>query len=288
MKDGPENAPPPLRRRRDLWRGRSLPRRLVARVRRGALSARGLLCTLPSAREWVLFPYYHWVLDDEQEAFGRQLRFLRNYGDFISLDDAVAALESPSGVGGRYFCLTFDDGYRNWFTNAVPVLKELDVPAAFFVCTKYIGLDLDEDWEDIAPFYERSWSKYGRCFEFLDWDQCRQMATAGFTIGSHTHTHARLTTLKPAEVEQELSISKDAIEARLGCACRHFCCPWGRPARDFDPALHPMIARKLGYVSFLTTDEGPNFPGASPFAIRRNDVAPDQGRLLLRHSAFHR
>jgi peptidoglycan/xylan/chitin deacetylase (PgdA/CDA1 family) len=227
------------------------------------------------------------VLDDERESFSRQLRSLRHWGDFITLDEAVAALGSSSGLGGRYFCLTFDDGFRNWITNAVPVLKELGIAAAFFFPTKYVGLDVDADWEQIAPFYQHSYSTYGRFFEFVTWEDCRRIAAAGFTVGSHTHSHVRLSQLPPSEAEEELTLSKQIIEKELGVPCRHFCCPWGQPGKDFDPATHPELARRLGYVSFLTTQEGANYSGQSPFHIRRNDVAPGQGPLLFRYRLLH-
>jgi peptidoglycan/xylan/chitin deacetylase (PgdA/CDA1 family) len=227
------------------------------------------------------------VLDDEREAFTRQLRSLRDWGDFISLDEALGALDPSSRVGGRYFCVTFDDGFRNWITNAAPVLSELGIPAAFFVPTKYIGLDLDADFEQITPFYQHSYSRHGGRFEFLAWQDCRQMVAAGFTFGSHTHSHVRLTRVSPSEVEQEFTLSKQIMEKQLGVPCRHLCCPWGQPGRDFDPAIHPELARRLGYASFLTTQEGANYSGQSPFHIRRNAVTPDQGSLLFRYSVYH-
>jgi len=257
-----------------------------ARARRLALSASGFFHHPPSGKDWILFPFYHWVLDDEQKAFARQLRWLGGYGDFLSLDDAVAAMAAPEGIKGRYFCLTFDDGFRNWATNALPVLKQAGVPATFFVPSRYIGLDLDTDWDEIAPFYQRSWAKYRRYFEFLTWDDCREMVREGFTVGSHTHSHVRLASLPLPEAEREMADSKRSIEEKLHVPCRHFCCPWGRPGADYDPQVHPEMARRVGYASFLTTVEGPNYSGQSPFAVRRNDVSPDQGRFLFRWSVF--
>ena len=276
----------PLRRQADLAVGQALLARMECRARTLFCAGCGLFVHPPIEREWILFLCYHWVLDDEREAFRRQLKFLRRYGDFISLDDAVAALKSPNGIGGRYFCVTFDDGFKNFFTNAVPVLKEMDVPAAFFLPTEYIGLDLDAHWEQIEPFYKRSYVDNERQFEFLDWDECRQMAAAGFTLGSHTHSHRRLTDLQPAEAELELSLSKQIIESQLGRPCRHFCCPWGKPNKDFDPALHPDMARRLGYVSFLTTKLGWNLPGDSAFGIARISSNPENNPLVLRYSLF--
>ena len=255
-------------------------------MRRLSASLFGIFSRPPMEKEWILFQFYHWVLDDERGAFRKQLQFLRRHGDFISLDDAISALQSPSDIGGRYFCVTFDDGFKNWITNAVPVLKELDVPAAFFLPTKYIGLDLDRDWGKIAPFYQSSWGRYGRFFEFLNWDECRQIAAEGFTLGSHTCSHARLTSLESGEAEEELQLSKQTIEEQVGRPCRHFCCPWGKSVRDFDPAVHPEMARRAGYVSFLTTDYGLNLPGGSAFAIKRIGTDPDLRLSMLRYTLF--
>src|SRR5438309_164771 len=75
----------------------------------------------PEEREWIQVAFYHWVLDDQREVFRRQLESLRKYGDFISLDDAVELLRSGNRIGGRYFAITFDDGFKNCLANAVPV-----------------------------------------------------------------------------------------------------------------------------------------------------------------------
>jgi peptidoglycan/xylan/chitin deacetylase (PgdA/CDA1 family) len=245
-----------------------------------------MLARPPVERQWIQFLFYHWVLDDQRDIFRRQLQFLRNYGDFLSLDEAIVVLQSESDIGGRYFCLTFDDGFKSGFTNAVPVLRDLEIPASFFVPTKYIGLELDDDWGELASFYAQSWFWYQGFFEFLNWDECRQIAAAGFTLGSHSHSHTRLTELEPAEAEHELLRSKQEIELKLNVSCRHFCCPYGKLNRDFDPTIHPVMAQKLGYASFLTTEGGVNLRGASVFDIRRNGCEPDLTPSMLRYSLF--
>lgn len=261
--------------------------RLYGGIRRQAWSAIGSLARPPAEKEWIRFQFYHWVLDDQRVSFSRQLRFFRQYGDFLSLDEAIAAMESPSGLGGRYFCLTFDDGFKNCITNAVPVLVEENVPAAFFVATHYVGLDFEKDWERIAPFYDQSWNRLDGGFEFLDWDDLRRMAVNGFTIGSHTCSHARLARLSPADAELELARSKEELQEKLRLDCRHFCCPWGKQGRDYNPDVHPAMAQKLGYASFLTTDEGVIYAGGSPFAIPRIGYDdPSLSPSALRYATF--
>jgi len=275
-----------IRQQSDLRRGGALVQRVNAQARRLGWAAMGALARPPTEKEWIQVQFYHWVLEDQREIFRRQLEFLRRYGDFISLDDAVTALGCGARIGGRYFCVTFDDGFKNSLTNAVPVLSELEIPAAFFLPTKYIGLDLEKDWEEIALFYQRSWSEFEGVFEFLDWDECRQIAKAGFTIGSHTHLHQRLTALPWAAAEAELRISKHEIERQLGVRCRHFCCPWGKAHRDFEPAVHPEMARRLGYDSFLTTEGGLSLSGDSPFHMKRVGCEPDHHPAMMKYALF--
>ena len=276
----------PIRRQTDLRLRDPKGGRAVGSMRRLGWAALGSVAQPPPEREWIQVAFYHWVLEDQRESFRRQLESLSKYGDFLSLDEAVELLRSGARIGGRYFCVTFDDGFKNCLANAVPVLRDLEIPAAFFVATKYIGLDLQRDWEEIAPFYERSYREYEGAFEFLTWDECREMVAAGFTLGSHTHSHRRLAALAPAEVEAELRESKQTLEAGLEVTCRHFCCPWGKVDRDFDPALHPAIARDVGYHSFLTTEHGLSLTGDSPFYIRRMGCEPDHHPSMLKYALF--
>lgn len=276
----------PLRLQAQYREGQPRLERLREAALNAARTAAGVFCRPPDGRDWILFQFYHWVLDDEREAFRRQLKTLQCYGDFISLDEAIAQMRSPAGIRGRQFCVTFDDGFRHCYTNAAPVLKELGIPAAFFLPTRYIGLALPNDWGQIAPFYQHAWTRQKYYFEFLNWDECRELAARGFTIGSHTHTHARLASVSLSEAESELRLSKQVIEEQIGIPCRHFCCPWGKSRRDFDPSVHPQMASTLGYDSFLTTDYGVNRKGDSPLFIRRIGSIPAQGPLRLRYSLF--
>src|SRR5262249_31545671 len=152
---------------------------------------------LPRDRDWIYFPLYHFIVDDERRGFDRHLRYMRRHGDFITMDDAVGALTNPRGIGGRYFCVTFDDGVKNCVTNAVPILVEHRAPAAFFIATDYVGLRLETDWERIRPF-PQPYTGFRAAFDFVTWDDCRRMHSAGMTIGAHTCGHKRLSSLTTA------------------------------------------------------------------------------------------
>lgn len=276
-------SPRPVLNYRDFVAGRSMAGRARGMARDAAIGALSLGSFLARSREteggWIRFPFYHHVFDDELDGFRRQLNFMASLGDFIGLDDAVAMLESGDPIGGNYFCLTFDDGFKNWLTNAMPVLADKQAPAAFFLVTRYIGTSLDSDRDLLLGFYESG----DLLMEFLDWDDCRKMADAGMTIGSHTTNHVHLAELDDARAEAELRGSKETIEAELGRACDHFCCPFGRENIDFLPGRDPEIARRVGYKSFLSGKRGAMTQGSSPMMVRRDHLLAGWGDYQLRY-----
>ena len=228
---------------------------------------------------WIRFPYYHHVFDDERRGFDKHLRYMRDLGEFIDLDSAVAMLESGDPIDGRYFCLTFDDGFRNCHSNAMPILLDHGATAAFFLPTSYIGTVLPADADRVRAFYEPGKS----IIEFLSWAEAREMLDAGMTMGSHTVHHRLLSQLTAQEVEDELRTSKATLEEKLGIRCDHFCAPRGRPGLDYDVERDPEIARRLGYRSFLSTRRGSWERVPTPMALERDHTLAAWGLYQLRY-----
>ena len=187
---------------------------------------------------WIRFPYYHHIFDDERRGFAQQLDYFKCYGDFISLTDAVVLLKKKEKISGRYFCLTFDDGFLNNFTNAVPILVEKKATATFFLPTDYIGRTLEKDLKHLSKFF----GDKSVVVEFLNWEHCRQMLSCGMEIGSHSVHHLKFSKLKQKEIIEELEYSKREIEANLKCECTHFCAPFGIPNMDFNPDRDSLLA----------------------------------------------
>jgi peptidoglycan/xylan/chitin deacetylase (PgdA/CDA1 family) len=83
----------------------------------------------------------------DAEAFADQLRFCKSQFDVITPDDLSQVLASGRG---RYCLITFDDGYRDNYDVAFPVLKAEGVPATFFVATGHIDTPRLPWWDEIA------------------------------------------------------------------------------------------------------------------------------------------
>jgi peptidoglycan/xylan/chitin deacetylase (PgdA/CDA1 family) len=150
-------------------------------------------------------------------AFARQIAALARAG-YAPLDSAglLARLRAPSGRRAADVVLAFDDGYAALADHAFPVLADHGFRALVFVITDYVGRD-------------NSWDvQYGgRRFAHLDWDALGRWQERGIEVHAHTATHARLTWLSDAEVEDELGRARATIAARLGRAPAGICYPFG-------------------------------------------------------------
>ena len=269
----------PVRNYRDFERRAGFREKLRTRARDLSVLSLSLGRSIARRPGGVRFPYYHHIFGDECVGFSRQLDYLRRFGEFLSIDDAVNLLASGDPIDGNYFCITFDDGFKNNLTNAVPILVDKEVPAAFFLVTDLIGSDCVKDRDRLLGFYD-----HGQILmEFLEWSDCRQMAAVGMTIGSHTVNHARLSRLDRAGASEEMAKSKSIIEEKLGQPCEHFCCPFGIPDKDFNSHRDPDLAGQLGYRSLSTARRGPNRKDDSPFMIKRDHMLANWGVYQLRY-----
>ncbi len=122
----------------------------------------------------------------------------------------------------------------------------------------------------------------------LGWDQVRELAGSGWTIGAHTVHHINVALADPAEAEREIVASRDAIAAAIGAPVRHFAYPnSGGRHRYFDADVASML-RRLGFRSGATSQNGPLRPGLDPFALPRLGVSPRLGPVVDLAAAIER
>ncbi len=228
-----------------------LRRRLRARprIQGRVLAPAGAFKRLP-ATAGLFFPFYHDVLPEYADDLRRHLRAFRAAGPLVSWDDALAILDGRTELTGPVFCLSFDDAHPSWRDVVVPLLRELGVPATFFLTTDLVGQPGN-----------------------LTWDDCRRIAAAGFPFGSHTVTHRRLADLDADEARRELVDSKHRIEQELGVEINDFAAPYGHPAVDFGQR-DVLAARVAGYRSFASTLRPAMRSGDSPMYINRQGLHP--------------
>jgi peptidoglycan/xylan/chitin deacetylase (PgdA/CDA1 family) len=259
--------------------GNSLKLNLRTKLRTGLINTLALKRKISNTTDWLAFPYYHHVFDDEVNGFERQLKYMKNYGDFISIDDAQEMITSDKRIKGRYFCLSFDDGFHNCYTNMMSVTSRNNIPVIVYLATDFINLDLS-DKENLLKV--KAFDKtVNKVVPFLSWEECREMLANQVTFGSHTCGHVNLSTLSEGEVDRQLKESKLVIEKELGVECVHFAAPWGRRGVDFDEEILIRLAKENKYKTVVTTNRGKVCHNDGPFLIRRDHLLANWGNSQL-------
>lgn len=247
-------------------------------ARTTALRVMSLGRNIEATTNWLRFPFYHHVFDDERQGFQAQLDRLGTIGEFISMNDALSLIDGTFPLDGRYFCLSFDDGLKSCFTDAFPILAEREIPAIFYLVSDLIGKSLQPD--DPVARQVFGFKGAGTTLDFMSWDDCREMKENGMALGSHTCSHINMLASDPETVRREMQQSKAAIEAQVG-ACDHFCPPYGIPGVHYDPTRDIALARDCGYRSLVSGARGANHAGDDPFAIRRDQLLANWGSYQL-------
>ena len=209
--------------------------------------------------------YCHYVFDDQREQFEEAIIALKKIGMFIDSDTCLEMLTGERPIDGHYLHLSFDDGFRNIFKNAVPILQRHQVPAAFFVPTSL----MEANWNRTEEYCKLV--HMTGVTEIVNWDELQEMSQLGFEIGSHTRTHARFSAISqnPALLENEILGSKHDLENRLGKECKYIAWPFGEQS-DAD-VLSLQMTQEAGYRGCFSAIRGSVNPSTTnPFQIPRH------------------
>lgn len=208
--------------------------------------------------------YYHSISDDPIRStvsppeFAAQMDYLVRTGYRpLFLSDAVERLMSRPPLPPRSVAVTLDDGFRDNYEAALPVLARLGIPATVFLTVGYIGT-ASLPTLTRTDFMARP----------LSWDQVREMRGRGIEFGSHTMTHPMLSRIPAEDARREIADGKRLMEELLAEPVSLFCYPRG----DHDVTVRRLV-REVGYRAACTTAPGVNGPDADRWALRRTYVS---------------
>lgn len=265
------------------------------------------------------------------QQFESQLKLINRDWTPVSLADVEKACYENVPLPDHAVMLTFDDGFRNNYTLAAPLLKKYDVPAVVFITTDLIShrtllwpqevreriidgaenqipdtengsflpvppnvkererladqmtqrcktlshqarSDYLEKLRNVTKLdLETPWKE--ELYEFMSWDEVRDIRNFGVTLGAHTVSHPILSSLSLENLQEELSLCKKKIEFELDEECCSFAYPNGGKA-DFNETVIEE-AKKVGFRIAFNLYERRNPETLEPFSIDRFCITRD-------------
>jgi len=226
--------------RMDRWLTLSVvaPLAGVLRASRGAAVPILMYHSIADDVDDTVHPYFRTVTTPA--SFAQQVEFLRQMGyDAVTLSEACRALRAPDrpmqGLAKKVV-LTFDDGFRDFYTTAYPILERVGFGATVFLPSAYID------------------KRFLTGRECLRWTEVRELCNSGIEFGSHSVSHRRLVELTRHELSEEVATSKRVIEDMTGREVTLFSYPYRFPEENlaFTRSLGELLDES-GYRGGVTT-----------------------------------
>ncbi len=186
------------------------------------------------------------------------------------------ALVSPPA--GKLLVVTFDDAHASVWEHARGAMERLGIPGTVYVPTDYAGGDRPMGWAGYDAWLGTEHESELAC---MSWPQLRELATAGWEIGSHTCSHPRLSQLGSAEIATELRDSRRICEEQSGAPCRSIAYPYS----DYDERVVRATA-DAGYLFGVSVPRDPQPP--LPFEWPRIGVYHGEDARRVRMRAWSR
>ncbi|MFA9388707.1 MAG: polysaccharide deacetylase family protein [Prolixibacteraceae bacterium] len=185
--------------------------------------------------------------------FRNHLNYLKNNNyNVLPLGKAVALLKSGETIPDKTVVLTIDDGYKSFFENGMPLLREFGYQATLFINTKQFGTG-----------------------DFLSVKEIKQLINEGIEVENHSHSHAYFVNFTPEEIadtfKNDLIKSQDIFLKHFGYKPTLYAYPYGEYTPQMQTVLKnegyiAAVAQKSGIISYLNDPYAlPRFPAAGNY-----------------------
>jgi len=210
-----------------------------------------------SISEGVPSKFRKWAVPPQ--IFATQMAFLYElkYQPITVTQFARAMAGGNERLPDRPVVLTFDDGFADFYTQALPVLKQYGFTATLYIATGLIGNT--NHW-----LYDQSQ------IPFMTWDQIVEVSADGIECGAHSHSHPQLDTLSSDSARQEIFHSKMVLEHHLERQILTFSYPHGY----FNSTIRRLV-QVAGYTSACAVKGAMSSAADDPFALARIIITAD-------------
>lgn len=196
--------------------------------------------------------------------FSRQMALLKWFGyQGLSMTDLQPYLAGERS--GKVVGITFDDGYLNNLTNALPVLQRNGFSSTCYAVSQLLGKT--NIWDKETGILQT---------ELMSPSELKQWVQGGQEVGAHTCNHVHLAALDSSASRSEIAVCKAELETVIGQPVRHFCYPYG----EYAPEHADMVA-DAGYLTATTTQRSRCAAGEDLRALPRVPIVRSTSMLTF-------
>jgi peptidoglycan/xylan/chitin deacetylase (PgdA/CDA1 family) len=210
-------------------------------------------------------PYFE--LNTSVAVFRDQLQTLSARGyRTVNLEGPLSLTASEDATADRKVAITFDDGFADFYDNALPILAEFGFAAIVYVVTSFTK--------------DQRLSKDGATF--MSWPEVRELPRYGVRVGSHTVSHCKLYKMSRQQASEEVRCSKETLEDKLGAPVTSFAYPYAFPEHDKEyVAFIRECLQMYGYENAVSTIIGTVGMQNDPYRLPRLPVNTFDDDALL-------
>lgn len=268
---------------------------IAKRVLKGAvgLATLALHAVTPSLHRTTCILMYHrvcrtGVFDPRIDAWNvtptvleRHIAALAETTEFLFVRELLGPRPTAEG-SKRTVCLTFDDGYRNFHDEVLPILRRYNAKATAFVVTGFVGSKRPMSFDRWG--IQHSHHAPPSAWQPLGWPEIETCVASGLVeIGGHSHVHANAANSTPQTLRSETESSRHILRSRLGDGhALSYAYPYGSRRLGHVTSAYVDAVKASGYQLAVSTNLGLVDASSDRYELPRVEVNAYDGPAIVR------
>jgi peptidoglycan/xylan/chitin deacetylase (PgdA/CDA1 family) len=217
--------------------------------------------------------------------FEKQIAALSEFAEIVPLVDLQQRLRASAPGSRPLVSLTFDDGYANFHSFVLPILKRYQAPATAFIVTSAVGSTQPMPFDHWAA---RNFKRVpADTWRALSWGELDDCAASGLvTLGAHSHSHLRGSKCNAQQLADEAGESRRLMLDRFGEAhSSQYAYPYGNTKLGDVSDVYVDAVKTAGYKLAVTTNLGLAGTGHDPYSLPRLEAHITDSPAVLKAKA---